>query len=108
MLELKRRIGFGAAKRPERFVVLQAEALSLALESIVVAPLDQALDVYRAFPAAIPISANEAGTASDQIVLLTQLGTLAASSFQVGPVGRLLPATLVEVDRMLKMVLGLR
>ena len=103
---LRRGIGFGS-RGAERFVVLQADRISAALDTVLAAPLDDALQIYATFGGAVPVGASEAGTRADQVVVVTQLSCVAIDYFEPMPVGKVKPATLARVNRVLRLVLHL-
>jgi mRNA-degrading endonuclease toxin of MazEF toxin-antitoxin module len=107
VLALRRPIGFLAGAELDRFVVMQADRITLALETILVAPLDEALPVYAALPGAVPVSANEAGTKKRQVALVTQLTALPLDRFEPMTAGRLDRATQARLDGVLRLVLDL-
>jgi len=107
VLRAKRRLGFSATGVEERFVVLQHDRLNALLPTVLVAPLDTATAAFEGRPGAIPVSPEEAGTESPQVLLATAVTWTRWETFQPGVVGRLLPSTLAEVDRALRMVLDL-
>jgi hypothetical protein len=85
VLALRRAVGFLPKARLERFVIVQADSVTRALETVLVAPLDEALPVYGAMPGALAVSAREAGTRKGQVALLTSLATVALERFEVLP-----------------------
>ena len=78
-----------------------------ATETVIVAPLDEALALYASLPAAVPVSAAEAGTERRQVVLATQLATIPLDRFEPSPVGKLQRTTRNRLDAVLRMVLSL-
>lgn len=95
-------------RAPRRVLVLQDDRLSLTRDLIVVAPLDQAGDLYEGVPTAVPLSAEEAGSEEPQVALLANLHTLPREAFELGALGRIKRGTQVRVDAVVKFVLGLR
>src|SRR5689334_1063453 len=89
VLALRRPIGFLPNARLERCVVLQADRLTRVIATVLVAPLDVALDVYASMPGALPVTAAEAGADKKQVALLTQIMTLPLERFDAAAVGQL-------------------
>jgi mRNA-degrading endonuclease toxin of MazEF toxin-antitoxin module len=107
VLKLRRRLGFAASGKVERFVVVQDARLNAFLPTVLVIPLDDPLAVHERNPAAVSISAAEAGTAGRQVALVTHLTVLPVDRFEASIGGRLSQATLSQIDAVLKIVLGL-
>ena len=107
VLRLKRRLGFGAKGEAESVVIAQAEPLNRVLASVVVVPLDPAVDLFNGHPAVVSVSAAEAGASVDQVAVTTQLRVIRVDHLAPGVVGRLQPETLAALDRALRLVLGL-
>ena len=107
VLELRRRLGFGASGRSERFVVLQADELNRALDTVLAAPLDEAADLYAEYPGAVAVGGAEAGTRSAQVLLVPQLSSVDLGRFGPARTGKLRAETLRRVDRTLKLLLSL-
>jgi hypothetical protein len=89
-------LGFASEGRREHFVVLQSDAF--ALETAVVAPLDDHGKLYDDDPLVIEISAKEAGARSTQAVLVAHLTSVLLDRFEPGVVGRLRRASLMRVE----------
>lgn len=108
---------FGGALRASRavapaplpgFCELASRArLAAALETVLVAPLDSALDLYQSFPGAVRVDGDEAGTRSDQVVIVTLLSAIASARFERDAVGRLRPESLSRVERVARLALEL-
>jgi mRNA-degrading endonuclease toxin of MazEF toxin-antitoxin module len=108
VLRLKRRLGFGAKGEAEAVIVVQATPLNAVLPTMVVVPLDPAVGAYAGHPAALRVSASEAGSSVDQVAVVWRMRAVAADAFSPGPVGRLRPGTVTALDDLLSLVLGLR
>ena len=96
VLAVRRRLGFASEGRREHFIALRCDAF--ALETIVVAPLDDAGRLYTNDPLAIEITAKEAGTRAAQVVLVAHLTSVMLDKFEPGVVGRLRRASLLRVE----------
>ena len=107
VLALKRRLGFGSGDRVEHFVVLQSDRFTAHLETVVAAPLDAAMDVYAGDPASVRVTAREAGTRADQVVLVALLAALPTARFEPAPVGQLDRPSIVSVSRVLRLLFEL-
>lgn len=107
VLALKRAVGFLPGAELDRFVVIQADRITQALDTVVVAPLDEAIDAYSVMPGAVPVSPTESGAKKKQVVLLTQIATVPLSRFEPSSVGRLAHGTRTKMDGVLRLVLGL-
>jgi len=107
VLALKRRIGFGPGGAVEHFAVLQADGFNEALETLLVAPLDEAYAFYSGFPGAVALSASEANAPTPRVLLVTQLACIAAAKFEPIRAAKLRRLTLAKVDRVLRLVLAL-
>jgi mRNA-degrading endonuclease toxin of MazEF toxin-antitoxin module len=107
VLELRKPIGFLPNARLERFVVLQSDRITATVETVVVAPLDEALAMYSAMPGALLVAASEAGARKKQVALLTQIVTLPLERFEASRVGRLNRVTRARMDEILRLVLAL-
>ncbi|WP_394844081.1 type II toxin-antitoxin system PemK/MazF family toxin [Pendulispora brunnea] len=107
VLVFRRRIGFESSAKLERFVVLQSNSFRQVLNTVFVAPLDEALDVYDNNPLAIRISGKEAGTSDPQVVLPSYLTSAYLSRFEPKMAGRFSIKSLVAVDELLRSLLDL-
>ena len=107
VLALRRTIGFLPGAELARFVVVQADRITRALDTVVVAPLDEALPVYSSLPGAVPVSASEAGTKKKQVALVTQLTTLPLDRFEPTPAGRIDRSTRTQLESVIRLVLEL-
>ena len=96
VLTVRRRLGFASEGRREHFVVLQSD--SFALETVVVAPLDDYGKLYDGDPFAIEITAKEAGTRGGQVLLVAHLTSVLLERFEPGVVGRLRRASLMRLE----------
>ena len=101
-----RRLGFGAAGRREHFVVVQSDLLS-GIETAVVVPLDDVAPIYEEDPLAVRVTAKEAGTKFEQVVLAHLLAAVPVEKFDAAPTGRLSAKSLSRVDEVLRTVLSL-
>jgi len=106
-MRLRGRLGFGAADEAGEHVAVVQSDLLTAFPTILVVPLDVATDVNARDPTAVRVTKKEIGERVDYVALTAQVGPVAADSLSPGVVGRLAPRTLVQVDRMLKLVLDL-
>jgi mRNA-degrading endonuclease toxin of MazEF toxin-antitoxin module len=104
---LRRAIGFLPGARLERFAVLQSDRLSRAIDTVIAIPLDEARPEYAGLPGAVPVSVREAASGREQVALVTQLTSLPRSRFEASAVGRLRPATLSQIGRVVRVVLEL-
>jgi mRNA-degrading endonuclease toxin of MazEF toxin-antitoxin module len=100
-----RKLGFGAGGRRERFVVVQSDLLA-GIETAVVAPLDDDAPMYEGDPLVVRISAGEAGTQREQVVLVHLIGAARLDRFEPHAAGRLSTRSSVAVDRLLRTVLN--
>ena len=107
ILALKRPIGFLAGAELDRFVVVQADRITRAIETVLVAPLDEAVSIYSDMPGAVPVSALEAGTKKKQVALVTQITALPLERFEPTAAGRIDRATRARIDGVLRLVLDL-
>jgi mRNA-degrading endonuclease toxin of MazEF toxin-antitoxin module len=107
ILALKRPIGFLAGAEIDRFVVVQADRVTRAIETVLVAPLDEAVPVYSNMPGAVPVSPSEAGTKKKQVALITQVTALPLDRFEPTAAGRVDRTTRGRIDTVLKLVLDL-
>ena len=107
VLVLRRTIGFLPNGKLERFAVIQSDRLSGVLDTVIAVPLDDSLKDYAGLPGMVPVSAAEAGSAGDQVALVTQLTCLSLERFEPTRAGRLRPLTLSRVGRIAKLVLEL-
>jgi mRNA-degrading endonuclease toxin of MazEF toxin-antitoxin module len=107
VLALRRAVGFLPDARLDRFVIVQADRLTRISETVLVAPLDEALDLYASLPGALPVSAVEAGAKRRQVALLTQIVTLPVERFEPTAVGKLERPTRAKMDQVLRLVLDL-
>lgn len=107
VLRLKNRLGFLPQGEAGSVVVVQANALNTVLPTLLVVPIDHALALYANDPTAVPISAREAGTKTDQVALAPQLRPTRLDHLAPGAVGRLSPPSLARLERVLRLVLGL-
>lgn len=107
VLALKRPIAFLAGAELDRFVVVQADRITRALETVLVAPLDEAVSLYTEMPGAVPVSPSEAGTKKKQVALVTQLTVLPLDRFEPIAAGSIDRTTSARIDAVLKLVLDL-
>lgn len=107
VLRLKRRLGFGARGEGEPVLVVQEDAVSRVLPTILVVPLDPALAAHVGRPIAVRVSAQEVGASVDHVALVHQVRPVAKSALAPGVVGSALPSTMSAIDRALRYVLSL-
>jgi len=107
VLQLRARLGFGQTSHGERVVVIQATALNSALPTTIVAPLDVLGDPYLDQELLLAVPAREAGTAKDQIAILSHLRVAPTDRVEPGRVGKLSNATLAALDEKLRLILDL-
>jgi mRNA-degrading endonuclease toxin of MazEF toxin-antitoxin module len=103
---LVRRLGFAAAAEGEAVVVVQATRLNEALPTLVVVPLDFD-SVWAAHPLAVRVRARELATEQDHFAITTELRAVRQDRLAPGRVGKVDRRTLAELDRVLRLVLGL-
>jgi len=109
VVELKTGLGFGSSSgEAERLVVVQDNGLNQVLDTTVVVPLTNATPALVAMPLNAGVSANEAGTAVDQVAITTHLRTVLYDRLKPGAVGTLNATSLANLDAALKVVLNLR
>ncbi len=106
VLRLKRRLGFAPKGEGSAVVVVQAAKLNAILPTVVVVPLDPALHLYNGHPA-VRVSRLESGLGTDQAAVVTQVRAISGADIAPGVVGRLSRVTLAQIDRTLRLVLGL-
>jgi len=106
VLVARRRLGFGAEGQREHFVVIQSELL-VAIETAVVAPLDQDSPLYEGDPLVVRVTGKEAGTKMAQAVLVHLLAAISLHKFEPTPGGRLSPKSMAKVEHVLRIVLQL-
>jgi hypothetical protein len=107
VFRLKRRLGFAAKGEAEAVVVVQANPLNAVLETLLVVPLDPAVDFHGREPVVLRVSAPEAGSRVEHAAVPWRLLAVRADALSPGPVGRLRADTLRALDDLLKLVLGL-
>jgi hypothetical protein len=107
VFRLKRRLGFAPKGEAECVVVVQANALNAVLPTLLVVPLDPAVDVYGHHPAVLRVSREESGSRVEHFAVPWRLRALAADALSPGPVGRLHAATLRSLDDLIRLVLDL-
>ncbi len=106
-MRLRTRLGFMPQDEAESVVVVQADPLNTLLPTLLVVPLNVAVDLYAGDATAVRVTRGEAGSSVDQVADATQVQPVAVEAFALGVAGRLKPRTLVALDRVLKRVLGL-
>ena len=89
-------------------MVVQVDSLNQTLPTLVVVPLDVAAPIYQKDPTAVRVSAREAGSTAEHVAAPTRLRVVRSDDLALGVVGRLSAQTQTELDRVLKLVLGLR
>ena len=107
VLVVRRRLGFDVGHRREHFVVLQSDMLSKDLDTVLVAPLDEDLALYRADPLVVHVTKREAGTPSPQVVLIAHMTSVLRERFDVGRVGRLRAGSMRDIEKLLIILLEL-
>ncbi|WP_394833624.1 type II toxin-antitoxin system PemK/MazF family toxin [Pendulispora rubella] len=107
VLVSRRRLGFSGPGRDERFVVLQADGFEPLLDTVLVAPLDEVRSVYERDPMAVRISAQEAGTATDRVVLPANLSSVRLVRFEQDVVGRLKQESMGAIETAIRVLLAL-
>ena len=99
VLVARRRLGFGTEGRPEHFVVVQSD--HLALETVLVVPLDSDHPHYEDNPVVVRVTAKEAGVDRPQNALAYLVTAASWERFDDGVVGRLRPVSMALLDRAL-------
>jgi mRNA-degrading endonuclease toxin of MazEF toxin-antitoxin module len=107
VLALRRGIGFGTRETLERFVVVQNDVLTDALETVLAVPLDEQRPEYQGYALALPVTARECGTPRPHVALATQLSCVRLDRFEPDPVGKLKRATLDRLSKALQLVMDL-
>ncbi len=107
IVQLRSPLGFGRDGEGELFAIIQDDGLSSMRDTTVAWPLDVATALYSGSPIAIPVTAEEAGTPEDRVVLATHPRTLLITKLKPGRVGRLRPETIAALEAALQVVLGL-
>ena len=108
ILHLKRRLGFAAKGEAEAVVVVQANAFSAVLPTLLVVPLDPAVGAYAGVSFVVRVSREEAASPVEQVAVPWRLRFVSADSLAPGPVGRLRPDTLSALEESIGLVLDLR
>ncbi len=107
VFELKRSLGFARTTRPERVLVAQSDDLDGLLETVLVVPLDDALELYDRDPLALRVPALEAGVQHDLVAIPTLLRPMRVDHLAPARAARLDATTLERLDALLLVVLGL-
>lgn len=107
VIVVRRRLGFGVGNRREHFVVLQSDMLQNDLDTVVAAPLDDDLPVYAGDPLVVRVTKREAGTSTPQVVLVAHLTSVLRERFDAVRVGRLRPASMTDVEKLMTILLEL-
>jgi mRNA-degrading endonuclease toxin of MazEF toxin-antitoxin module len=107
VLQLKRRLGFGARGTTESFVVVQDDRLNQILPTTVAVPLDLAIAVHDGNPLAVAVSPTEAGDVAPHVAVGSHPSTIPWDKFEPAVAGHLEPATLARLDAVLRVVLTL-
>ena len=107
VLVVRRRLGFGGSGRREHFVVLQSDMLQRDLDTVVVAPMDDALPLYASDPLVVHVSKREAGTAARQVVLVSHLSSVLRERFEPMRAGRLRASSMSDIGRLVAILLEL-
>jgi mRNA-degrading endonuclease toxin of MazEF toxin-antitoxin module len=105
VLVAKRKLGFATEGKAEHFVVVQSDQLR-DLATVIVAPLDLAVRMYKSDPLVVRISAREAGVKHPHVVLVHLLTTALLERFEATHISKLSPASMDKVDALLRLVLG--
>jgi mRNA-degrading endonuclease toxin of MazEF toxin-antitoxin module len=108
VLVVRRRLGFGADARREHFVVLQSDLFHGELDTVIVVPLDEDAPMYDGDPLVVRVTPKEAGTKTTHVVLVAHLTSVLLDRFDSGTVGRLRPASMLQVERIAAILLSLR
>jgi mRNA-degrading endonuclease toxin of MazEF toxin-antitoxin module len=107
VLRLKRRLGFAARGTSESFVVVQDDELNRILATTLAVPLDLATRVHEGNPLAVAVAPEEAGAAAPHVAVATYVTAIPWDRFEPAAAGRLTPATMAELDAVLRVVLAL-
>jgi mRNA-degrading endonuclease toxin of MazEF toxin-antitoxin module len=107
VFRIKRAMGFRSSADGNLVVILQADELNRIRETTVVAPLDDALDIYDEDPTAIRVTGREAGSTRDQVVLVPEVSVVPLDRLEPSASGVLDLDTQANVDEALRMVLSL-
>lgn len=107
VLRVKRRLGFAAKGEAESVVVVQADGLNGVLPTLLVVPLDPAIDAYGRGLPVVRVSREEAGSRVGHVAVPWRLRAVASDALAPGPVGRLRPGTLEALDDLLRLTLAL-
>jgi hypothetical protein len=105
VLVTKRRLGFGAEGRQERFVVLQSDAFRDALDTVVVVPLDEALPIHETDPLALRLANKEVRTGSPQFALVALMTSARLDRFERSTAGRLRSRSLLRLGALARILL---
>lgn len=106
VLVARRKLGFGAEGRPERFVVVQADPLR-ELDTVIVAPLDADGALYETDPLVVHVTAREAGTKEPHVVLVHLVAATLRDRFEPTHGGRLSVGSMERVGELLRLALDL-
>jgi mRNA-degrading endonuclease toxin of MazEF toxin-antitoxin module len=107
VLQLKRAIGFLPGERLELFLVVQSDRLAKALDTVLAVPLDKAHPDYAGLPGIVGLGPAELGERKARVAVVPQLTCLPLERFELHPAARVKPATLIRIDRVIKLVLDL-
>ena len=107
VLVAKRRLGFAVKGEEERFVVIQDDDVGRYTPTTIAVVLDVAAAVHDGSPFAVAVTPAEAGSRVPHLALANHVATIPLDRFQPGAVGRLDPATLAQLDSVLRVVLAL-
>ena len=107
VLRGKRILGFAREGGDERYVVVQSDDLNGVLPTALVVPLHAETTANRGFPLAIPVSAQESGSARTHMAMASSLTSMAWDTFEAGAVGRLMSATMGQLAGVLRYAMTL-
>jgi mRNA-degrading endonuclease toxin of MazEF toxin-antitoxin module len=107
ILQLKRAIGFLSGERLELFLVVQSDRLAKALDTVLVVPLDKNYPGYAGLPGIVGLGPADLAERTARVAVVPQLTSLPLERFEPQPTARVKPATLVRIDRVIKLVLDL-
>jgi len=78
-----------------------------ALETVIVAPLDDDLPMYGKDPLVVQVTKREAGAQRSQVVLVAHLTSVRRERFDIVRVGRLRSASMRSIERLATILLEL-
>jgi len=104
---VKRPLGLGRGALPERYAVVQSDALNSVLDVTLVVPVEVATKANSGTPLAVPVSSAEAGTQVACVALANAIMLMRWDDFAAGVVGQLDAKTLTSIGTVLKYSLDL-